>query len=40
MPDDVEAELETVKAGLADGSISTGYGVAAEEPAEEPTEEP
>ncbi len=38
VPDDVVAELETVKAGLADGSISTGYGVAAEEPPEEPTE--
>ena len=33
VPADVKAELETVAAGLKDGSISTGYGVA---PAEEP----
>ncbi len=37
VPDDVKAELETVAAGLADGSISTGYGVAA---TEEATPEP
>jgi ABC-type amino acid transport substrate-binding protein len=39
VPDDVKAELETVRTGLLDGSISTGYGVA-EEPAEEPVTEP
>jgi basic membrane protein A len=36
VPADVKAELETVAAGLKDGSISTGYGVA---PAVEATEE-
>jgi len=39
VPDEVKAEIEEVAAGLADGSISTGYGVAAEEPTPEPTEE-
>jgi basic membrane protein A len=33
VPADVQAELETVAAGLADGSISTGYGTTTEEPA-------
>jgi basic membrane protein A len=35
VPQEVKDELVTVAAGLADGSISTGYGVAEEEPAEE-----
>jgi basic membrane protein A len=35
VPDEVKAELEEVAAGLLDGSISTGYGVAAAEPAAE-----
>jgi len=40
VPDEVKAELEEVAAGLLDGSISTGYGVAAEPtPAPETTEE-
>ncbi|HVO69731.1 MAG TPA: transporter substrate-binding domain-containing protein, partial [Aggregatilineaceae bacterium] len=37
VPADVQTELQTVAAGLADGSISTGYGVA---PAEEATPAP
>ncbi len=40
VPDEVKAEIEEIAAGLADGSISTGYGVAAEEePVEVATEE-
>jgi basic membrane protein A len=37
VPAEVQTELQTVAAGLADGSITTGYGVA---PAEETTPEP
>jgi len=40
VPDEVKAELQEVAAGLLDGSISTGYGVTEEAPAEEVTEEP
>jgi len=40
VPDEVKAEIEEIAAGLADGSIATGYGVAAEEePVEVATEE-
>ena len=40
VPDEVKAEIEEIAAGLADGSISTGYGVVAEEePVEVATEE-
>ena len=37
MSDEVKTELQEVAAGLLDGSISTGYGVTEEAPAEEET---
>jgi polar amino acid transport system substrate-binding protein len=39
VPAEVKAELDEVAQGLKDGTIATGYGVAAEEPAPAATEE-